>query len=95
MIKNILFLFVALHIGVLHGARLKLDRLAAVVYGDDETIVITKSDLERTTIEGRSLSPREWLNQWLLYLDAKKYKLEYSEEDVDRALAAVSSLHWD
>ncbi len=92
MIKNtIVYFFLLMHILTLKATDqgILLDRLVAVIYDDDETIVITKADLERTTIDGRHLTPKEWLVQWLVYLDAKKYKIEYSEDDVDKALASV------
>jgi len=66
-----------------------LDSIIAVVYCEDDTFIITKSDLDRPGIDGvfRSLDDR--IMEALLYSEAKKYKMLPTKEAVDKHLQAV------
>lgn len=66
-----------------------IDKISYVLYGDDETVVLTDSDLQRSTIDGRVLSPEEWLGMYSAYLDAQRFKIELNDEDVDKTLLGV------
>lgn len=66
-----------------------LDTVIAVVYSEDNTFVITKSDLDRPGIDGvyRSLDDR--VMEALLYSEAEKYKMIPTKESVDKHLQSV------
>lgn len=70
-----------------------LDTIQAVIYFEDDTFVITKSDLDRPGIDGvyRSLDDR--IMEALLYAEAKKYKMLPTKEAVEKHLQAVQQEH--
>ncbi len=67
----------------------ELDSIRAVVYYDDDTFVITKSDLKRPGIDGAYRSLDDRIMESLLYGESKKYKMLPSREQVDKHLQAV------
>lgn len=71
------------------GAEL-LDRIDYVLSGDEEEIVVLcKSDVEKTSIDGRNLTPDEWLVSWATYLDACRLKISALPEDIDKTIRNV------
>lgn len=65
------------------------DTIVAIVFGLDDTSIITKSDIERLGLDGAQRSLDDIILETLIYQDAKKYKLLPDEDMVDKHLKAV------
>lgn len=63
-----------------------VDHLGLILYGDDERLSFTLSELQRTAIDGQPMTMREWVTHWLVYLDAKRAGISYSDEEIDKGL---------
>jgi len=70
-----------------------IDAIVAIIYGDEETYTITKSDLDRPGIDGRYRSLDDRIMEALLYGEAKKYKMLPTNEAVEKHLQAVQQEH--
>lgn len=66
-----------------------VDSIEAVVFGDENTRVITKSDIARPGIDGSQRSRDDLVLEQLMYDDAKKYKIVPDEEGIDKHLKTV------
>lgn len=63
-----------------------VDYLAIILYGDEERLSFTRSELHRTAIDGQPMTPREWVAHWLVYLDGKRSGIVYGEEEIDKGI---------
>lgn len=78
------FFILLLTIINLYADRQSVNSIAVIIHSDEQSIVITKTDLERPTIEGRQLTPRDWIVQWLLYLDAKNFMSDHEAAQISQ-----------
>jgi parvulin-like peptidyl-prolyl isomerase len=89
----LIFLFYSPHICMSISEDLSrayvIDRIEIVVFGDDNTKVITQSDLERPGIDGSVRSRHDLVLEQLMYDDAKRYKIVPDQEKIDKHLQAV------
>jgi len=65
------------------------DSLRAVIFTLDGCEIITQSDVMRTSLQGERRSLEDIIFETLVYLDAKKHKIEPDEDAVDRYLAKI------
>lgn len=74
------------------GAEL-INKIEYILRGDEESIILCRSDLERPMVDGRVFTPQQWLGTWAAYLDAKRLKIKVTQEDIDKTLAGVQREH--
>lgn len=66
-----------------------LDGIAATVFAQEGTRIVTKSELERKSLDGQERSLEDLIYEQLMILDAQKYKMAPDEEQIDKHLASV------
>jgi len=66
-----------------------LDTIEVVIETLEGTEIITRSDVERPALQGTARTVDEQVFEALVYLDAKKHKVEPDEDAVDRYLAKI------
>lgn len=66
-----------------------VDTIVAVVYGKEDTIIITKSELNRRGLDGAIRTLDDLVLERLMYIDAKKHNMLPTEEDIDKHLLSV------
>jgi len=66
-----------------------VDEIKAVIYGEDYTEIITKSEVERLGLDGSVRTLDDIILERLKYRDAQKYHTVPSEVDIDKQLASV------
>lgn len=69
-----------------------LDKIETVIYGPEETSIITRSDLERKALDGSERTSEKLVFEHLVFQDAKKYNV-MDEKLVDRYIEAIQSQH--
>jgi len=70
-----------------------LDQIEAVVYGQEDVEIITKSDIDRPSLGGGFRTKEEIIFEKEVYLDAQKHKIPQDDEAVDAYLAQVQREH--
>lgn len=70
-----------------------VDKIEAVIFGDEATSIITKSDLEKLTLEGRPRTLPDIIFEKLVIMDAIKFKITADEGAVDRYLEMIMREH--
>ena len=70
-----------------------LDSIQATVYADEDTAIVTKSELERPGIDGAFRSLEDRVMEELLFSEAKKFKMIPDEEAIEKHLQAVQAEH--
>lgn len=81
------------HADTHHTQVFVIDKIEAVVFGDDDTKVITQSDIERPGIDGSLRSRDDLVLEQLMYDDAKRYKIVPDQEKIDKHLQTVQREH--
>lgn len=66
-----------------------IDSIKAVIYGPEETDLITLSDIEKPSLDGSTHTFEDLILEKLIYQDAQRYKMLPSEDAVDNHLQAV------
>ena len=66
-----------------------VDKIQAVVFAQDGTKIITQSETNRTSLDGRVRTLEDLVNEMLMILDAQKFKMVADDQMIDRHLAAV------
>jgi hypothetical protein len=66
-----------------------IDKIDAVIFGEEGVEIVTKSEVDRPGLEGGARTLDGVVLERLMYLDAKKYKMLPSEEDVDKHLEGL------
>lgn len=66
-----------------------IDKINAVIYGDEVTSVVTKSDTERLSLDGAPRTQDAVILEHLIFSDAQKFKITPDEASVDRYIAMV------
>ncbi|MFC1842321.1 peptidyl-prolyl cis-trans isomerase [Candidatus Dependentiae bacterium] len=69
-----------------------IDKIETVIYGPQETSIITKSDLEKRSLDGQQRTKDKFVFELLVFQDAKKYNI-LDEKLVDRYIEAVQAQH--
>lgn len=67
--------------------RYKIDGINTIIYGEEETVIITDSDVQRPGIDGQIRTLEDLILENLIYLDAKHMGAIPSQEDLQR--------HWE
>lgn len=65
------------------------DTIQAVIFTLDGNEIITQSDVMRTSLQGERRTLEDIVFETLVYLDAKKHKIEPDEDAVSRYLAKI------
>jgi hypothetical protein len=66
-----------------------IDTIKVVLFGEERTDIITQSDVERPSLDGRQRSLEDLVLERAMYQDAARYKMLPSEDAVDKRLQAV------
>lgn len=66
-----------------------LDGIAATVFAQEGTRIITQSELERRSLDGQERSLEDLIYEQLMLLDAQKFKMEPDDEQIDKHLESV------
>lgn len=66
-----------------------IDKIEAAVFGQEGTQVITKSDIERPSLDGKPRALEDLILERLMFIDAQRYKIIPDEDVIDKHLAAV------
>lgn len=66
-----------------------LDRIEVALYGIDATDIVTKSEIDRPSLSGQKRSRDDIVFERLVFMDAKKFKVEPDEDAIDRHLKTV------
>ncbi len=66
-----------------------VDQIVAIIYGDDVTVIITKSDTEKLNLDGKPRTLPDSIFEQLVYMDALKFKIGADPEAVDRYIAMI------
>lgn len=66
-----------------------LDQIDVVVCTQDSVDVITRSDVERPALQGSTRTVDDLVFESLVFLDAKKHKIDPDDDAVDRYLAKI------
>jgi len=91
--KNVKIFFLSLITLPLFAENLFLiDKIETIIYGPQETSIITKSDLERIGFDGQPRTKDKLIFENLVFQDAKKYNI-LDEKLVDRYIEAVQREH--
>src|SRR3989304_1325054 len=69
--------------------RILLDSIKVVIYGVEGTEIITKSDVDRLSLEGKPRTLDDIILERLMYLDAKKFKMQPDEAAIEKHLGAI------
>jgi hypothetical protein len=70
-----------------------VDQIEAVVYGQEDVEIITKSDIDRPSLGGGFRTKDEIIFEREVLLDAKKHHIPQDEEAVDAYLAQIQREH--
>jgi len=73
----------------LQAEQFLIDKIEAVIFGHEDTVIVTKSDVDRLTLDGRYRSLDDVIMEKLMFQEAKKYKIVPDENAINRYLAAV------
>lgn len=66
-----------------------IDEIKVVVFGHEETVLITKSDVDRLSLDGDFRNLDDVLMEKLMFQEAKKFKIEVDDNAINRYLANV------
>jgi peptidyl-prolyl cis-trans isomerase SurA len=72
-----------------YAERFVVDRVEAVIFGDNKTVVVTKSDAKRTTLNGQQRTVEDVILEALMFQEAEKLKITPDETTVNRYLDEV------
>lgn len=67
----------------------EVDKIVAIIYGKEDTMIITQSEVTRRGLDGSIRTLEDLVLERLMYLDAKKFNMLPSEEDIDKHLLSV------
>lgn len=70
-----------------------IDQIEAVVYGQEDVEIITKSDIDRPSLGGGFRTKDEIIFEREVLLDAKKHNIPQDDEAVDAYLAQIQREH--
>lgn len=70
-----------------------VDRIEVTIYGDEGVQIITKSDLERLSIDGQERTKDDIILERLMFLDAQKMHMVQGDEAVDAYLNNIQREH--
>lgn len=70
-----------------------LDKIEVTIYGDEGVQIITKSDLERLSIDGQERTKEDIILERLMFLDAQKMHMVQGDEAVDAYLNNIQREH--
>ncbi len=73
--------------------RFVIDGIDSVIFAQENTIVVTKSDVNRLDLQGTQRSRKEVIQEKLMFEDAKKYKIIPDENAINRYIATVQREH--
>jgi len=66
-----------------------IDRIEAVIFGAEETTVVTKSDVDRMSLDGNFRVLDEVIFEQLTFQEAKKFKIKMDENAINRYLENI------
>lgn len=74
---------------LVRSERFVIDKLEAVIFAEEDTVIVTKSDSDRMTLNGEFRSIEDVILEQLMFQEAKKYKITADENTVNRYLADI------
>ena len=90
--KKLFFLCSFFIVYNLSAERFMIDKIESVIYGPEETSIVTSSDLARIGLDGQRRTKDKLVFELLVYQDAKKYNI-VDEKLVDRYIEAIQAQH--
>lgn len=66
-----------------------MDHIAAIVFAQEGTQIITASELERRSLDGNERTLEDLIYEKLMILDAQKFKMTPDDDQIDKHLASV------
>ena len=66
-----------------------VDKIDAVVFGQEGSQIITKSEVDRPSLEGRPRTLDDIVLERLMYLDGQRFKVTADDEMIDRHLGNI------
>lgn len=66
-----------------------VDKINAIVFAQEGQQLITKSDSERLSLEGKPRTLDELILEKLMYLDGLRFKMQADDETIDKHLALI------
>lgn len=73
--------------------RFDVDGVVAIIYHPEGTEIILQSDIARRDLDGSAQTLESVIFKRLKYLDAKRIKAEFTEDDVDRELERLQKVY--
>jgi len=70
-----------------------IDTGVAVIFAEGGTVIITQSDVDRPNLDGELKTLDGVIEEQLMLQDAKKYKIEADENQVNRYIATIQREH--
>jgi hypothetical protein len=70
-----------------------IDTIKVVIYSEEGTAFITKSDVDKPSLEGQPRTLDTLIFEQLVYEDAKKFKILPDDDEIDKHLKAVQREH--
>lgn len=87
--KKVVFGLLIVSSAGLNATRFMIDRLEAVIFGEEDTVIVIKSDADRLTLNGQPRTVDDVILESLMYQEAKKFKIDPDEAAVNRYLEEV------
>lgn len=74
--------------GIVHTKPYIIDKIVAVIYHEEGNIVILSSDM-KPGVDGVSRTLDQLIDEQLIILDAKRYQVSVSDDEIDRYIGRV------
>ena len=79
--KKLVYGLLILLMPLVKAERFVIDKLEAVIFAEEETVIVTKSDSDRMTLNGEFRTINDVILEQLMFQEAKKYKITSDERD--------------
>lgn len=70
-----------------------IDKIEVIIYGEEDVLLVTKSDFERMSIDGQPQTKEGILLQGLMFLDAQKFRMVPNDEAIASYLNNIQREH--
>jgi hypothetical protein len=70
-----------------------IDKIEAIIFEDNETAIITKSEVEKLTLEGKPRNLQDTIFERRVYMEAQKFKISADPSAIDRYIAMIMREH--
>lgn len=87
--KKLFYFFLLTSVVFVNAEKFVIDKIEAIIFGHEDTLIITKSDVERLTLDGAFRTVDDVILEQLMFQEAKKYKITPDENAINRYLEGV------